>query len=470
MLVLEEEATIIKNTVPFALTPQLSHSMAESTEDAGDRTSKRSKMRQSLGSAFGDPLQDFKTPAAIRKISKTIDNESAELEGRIRKISDSSDEPIGDEPDKTSLYINERQGLVEDLEAHLNEARKIVREARTEFSSGHQRNELKRALTELDQTDSILLKERAALAADPIRVKYGVLGQLSHVKIGEAYMMAITENLPEPAESYKKKHRRPGADQTSFRNRLIKAYNTEGSKILEMPPLFQTSKIWCPVFGKEFDLLVMKAAHIVPYSIGETNAAYLFGTKLDEGYDVIWSEKNGLMLHTILGKIFDDGRMVIIPDPTDDNEFISVILSQDLLKDSRPSPADVPYSTIHKRRLQFQMAARPGKRYLYMHALLSLFRRRRYDVPGWEKDRELVFSGQIWPTRGKWARRSMVEALALEFGDSWENIEAEGGLGEFPDAKSPEEEKRVATVVRYTLETRASDVEEEDDNDYDERG
>jgi hypothetical protein len=57
----------------------------------------------------------------------------------------------------------------------------------------------------------------------------------------------------------------------------------------------------------------------------------------------------------------------------------------------------------------------------------------------------------------------MVEALALEIGDSWEDVKAVGGLGEFPDAKSPEEEKRVATVVRYTLETRASDMEDEDD-------
>ena len=442
--------------------------MAESTKDADKRASKRSKMRQSLSSAFGDPLQDFKTPLAARQISKTIDDESTELEGRIRKILDSSDEPIGDEPEKTSLYINQRQELVEDLEAHLKEARKIVREARTELSSGHQRNELKRALTELDESDSILLKERTALAADRIRVKYGVLGQLSHVKIGEAYMMAVTENLPEPADSsYKKKHGRSGADQTSFRNRIIKAYNTEGCKILETPPEFQT--IWCPVSGKEFEASAMKAAHIVPHSIGETNAAYLFGSKLDEGYDVIWSERNGFMLHTILEKLFDDGRMAIIPDPTDDNEFISIILSQDLLNDSRPYPAiNAPFSTIHKRRLQFQTAARPGKRYLYVHALLSLFRRRRYDVPGWEKDREQVFNGQIWATPGKWARKSMVKALALEIGDSWEDIEAVEGLGEFPDAKSPEEEKRVATVVRYASRPRAGDAEDEEEEEEEE--
>jgi hypothetical protein len=442
--------------------------MADSTKDAEKRAEKRSKMRQSLNSSFGDPLQCFKTPEAARKISKAIDNESAHIEGRIRKISDSSDKPIGDDPDKTSDYLDRRQELVEDIEAHVKEIRKSIREARAlkEISSGSQINELKRAFIELDECDKILLRERTALAAARIRVKYDVLSQPSYVKIGEAYMMAITENLPEPADSsYKKKHSRSGSDQTSFRNRLIKAYNIKGSEILATPPEFQMNKIWCPVSGVEFEASTMKAAHIVPHSIGEMNAAYLFGSDLSEAYDVIWSERNGFMMHNILEKIFDDGRMVIIPDPVDDNEFISIILSQDLLKDNRSCPAiNAPYSAIHKRRLQFQTAARPGIRYLYMHTMLSLFRRRRYDVPGWEKDRDQVLNGKIWASPGKWARKSMVAALALEVGDSWEGIESVEGLGEFPNAKSPEEEKKVATVVRYTLETRARDVEEEGDD------
>ena len=427
-------------------------------------------MRKNLGSDFRDTLQDFKIPVAIRETNKTIDNEFAELETRIRRIFDSSDEPIGDETDKTSLYINERQELIEDIEAHCNKARRVVREARTGLRAGSRQNELKRALAELDQADIILLKERAALATNKSRVKFGVLGQARHVKIGESYMMAITVNLPEPTGlSYRKKHGRLVADLSSFRNRLIQTYNTEGSrvleKILETPPEFQiTNKLWCPVFGKDFETSTMKAAHIVPYSIGETNATYLFGSKVDEGYEVIWSERNGFMMHTVLEKIFDDGRMVIVPDPSDENEYISVILSQELLRDSRLSPANVPYSTLHKKRLQFQTAARPGKRYFYIHALLSLFRRCRYDVPGREMDYEQVFNGQIWPSRRKWARRSMVEALALEFGYSWENNEAAGGLGEFSDAKSPEEEKRMATVVRYMLETGARNVENHDDD------
>lgn len=74
-----------------------------------------------------------------------------------------------------------------------------------------------------------------------------------------------------------------------------------------------------------------------------------------------------------------------------------------------------------------------------------------------------MLGGQIWASPGKWARKSMVEALAVEFGDSWEGIEGVEGLGEFPHVKSSEEEKRVATVVGYTLDTRASHME--DDNE-----
>ena len=439
--------------------------MASTDEQVQKRLDKRSKMRQSLDSSFSDPLQDFQTPTAVRRISKLVDDESAELEGRLCNISSSSDEPIGKTSDKVHQYLDQRQELVEHLQVHLQKVRKIIREASTELSSGLSKKELKRAFTEIVKVGRTLQEERSAIAADQTRVKYLVLSQASHVKLGEAYMMAITENLPEPADSaYKKQHGRSRADQTSFRNRLIKAYNTKGDEILETPPEFQTYKIWCPTSGTEFEASIMKAAHILPYSIGEANAAYLFGCDPSEGYEAIWSERNGLMMHTTLEKIFDDGRMVIVPDPMDKNEFISIILSQDLLKDNRLCPAiNAPYSALHRRRLQFQTTARPGKRYLYMHTLLSLFRRRRYDVTGWENDREQVLGGQIWASPGKWARKSMVQALAVEFGDSWEGIEGVEGLGEFPHAKSSEEEKRVATVVGYTLDTRASGVE--DDND-----
>ncbi|OAP54119.1 hypothetical protein AYL99_11654 [Fonsecaea erecta] len=417
-------------------------------------------------SFYIDPLQDFQTPLAIRKISEYIDNKSTELEGRIRKISDFSDQPIGDEPEMVSLYIDQRQALVDEVEAHYKESRKIAREAYTGQSQGIE--ELQRALTQLDDTH-IILKERTALAANRMRVQYSVLGRRSSGKIGKAYMMAIKRNLPEPTHPdpacllYEKQPGRSEADQISFRNRLIKAYNPEGSKLLTEPQESQLA--WCPISGKEFPAEYIKAVHIIPSPIGETNAAtYLFGAKPREGYDIICSEKNGLMMELHLEKIFDDGRMLIMPDPTDDNEFISIVLCQHLKK-VHCWAIDAPYGALHRRRLQFRTAARPGKRYLYMHALLTLFRRRRYNMPGWETDREEVFL-EMWATPTKWARKSMMEVLAVEMGDDWGSMEGLG-LGEFPHVEPPEEEKRMAKLVKYAWEARASNMDDEDDDDDD---
>jgi hypothetical protein len=90
-------------------------------------------------------------------------------------------------------YISQREELVEDIETHRKEARRIAREAYTTLSPGPERDELEKALSELDAIDGIILKERAALTADRIRIKYGVLGRPSNVKIGEAYMNALYE-------------------------------------------------------------------------------------------------------------------------------------------------------------------------------------------------------------------------------------------------------------------------------------
>lgn len=72
------------------------------------------------------------------------------------------------------------------------------------LSPGQQKSDPKRALEQLDENGSMLLRERTALAAGRIRVKYRLFSQPSHVKIGKAYMIAITENLP----SYTKKYAR----------------------------------------------------------------------------------------------------------------------------------------------------------------------------------------------------------------------------------------------------------------------
>lgn len=59
----------------------------------------------------------------------------------------------------------------------------------------------------------------------------GVCGQPGEVKVGEAYLMAISNNMPESKRAvYKKPQGRDQNDQYAFKNRLIKAYCTDSAE------------------------------------------------------------------------------------------------------------------------------------------------------------------------------------------------------------------------------------------------
>lgn len=63
------------------------------------------------------------------------------------------------------------------------------------------------------------------------------------------------------------------------------------------------------------------------------------------------------MMHHALEEIFDDGSMVIIPDLIDNDEYISIILSQNLLKDKRLCPAiNAPYEETSSGQLNPESA------------------------------------------------------------------------------------------------------------------
>lgn len=64
----------------------------------------------------------------------------------------------------------------------------------------------KRAYQELNESDEALVKERAILVTNQIKLRYGILSHTSHARIGEAYLGAIVEHLQEPAGAQIKKH------------------------------------------------------------------------------------------------------------------------------------------------------------------------------------------------------------------------------------------------------------------------
>lgn len=97
--------------------------------------------------------------------------------------------------------------MLEDLDALLKEARRLIRDAGT--PSGGEESDLGQAWRELREADRILLRERAALASNRTRVKslvldhpgnrrkYGAHGGYGKVRLGKAYRLAISQNPPE---------------------------------------------------------------------------------------------------------------------------------------------------------------------------------------------------------------------------------------------------------------------------------
>lgn len=65
--------------------------------------------------------------------------------------------------------------------------------------------------------------------------------------------------------------------------------------------------------------------HLVPVTIGETNIAYLFGMKFDDGFDYLWFEKNGLLLHYAVKEALDNAQLGIVPH-VDNSDILRVVL------------------------------------------------------------------------------------------------------------------------------------------------
>ncbi len=207
---------------------------------------------------------------------------------------------------------------------------------------------------------------------------------------------------------------------------------------------FQNQDIWCPIMGEYFGYDEVSAAHIVPYSIGALTMEEVFG----KGHTV-WSVQNGLLLHSLIETLFDDGRITIVPASDDKGDIslkVRVLerntnwLARPVLKDSALRMGD-----LQDRPLKFLNKNRPKRRYLYFMYLMSLincedtFRREG-------RNAELERSKRVFASLTPSLRASMVPAFAAYIGHDIAPV--------FEDQRRAAEEKllsckREATVQRY---------------------
>ncbi len=410
----------------------------------------RRKQRESLSAAFADPLAPFASlqmHPALRTVSHELVQERQRLQDRILKVRAVSEKFIGSfSPEIARSFVDERLSLTNDLADHIKESRNKVRVAREQHLLDNPT--AKRLLFRMEEEDAALLKERAALARHRAKLEFGILSHATDARIGEAYLAALAESLPDSTGAR--------TEQEQFKRLLRQAYTPmEGSAEYD-PPYLDPPHFWCPVTRQWHDTNAVRAAHIVPSAIGEANAAYVFGLAPDEGWKALWDFTNGLLLHARVGQALGAGQLVIVPDDECADEFKLIVLDESIL-DKTPYGGGPKYSALNNSRLHFKTESRPGKRYLYFRTLITLFRRHRLDVKGSEVDREKLAMGRIWGTPSKWMRGSIIRALALEIGDMLEPelITGRGDLEEIQYVKraSSCKERNIAVDIREALET-----------------
>lgn len=435
-----------------------------------NRNEKRRKQREALGAAFKDPLTSFtaSTNQELRHFSQELADDAEKLKARIRKTSASSDKEIANfQPGLAKSFIDEREPITEDLANHLKACRTRIREAQSQGVLPLPN--AKRLLSGIEDLDAALLQERAALAKNRMKVEYGILSHPTHSRLGEAYLAALVESLSEPSGAkVKKQGKRDKHEHELFKRLVRKAYSPQKGDEGYDAPDTDLHLVWCPVTQAWHESPNVRTAHLVPYAIGEVNAAYIFGLPIEDGWNALWTPHNGIPLYYKVEEAMDKGRLLIVPELDSANNFKVVLLDESLSETSIYLHGP-KFGELHNRTLIFKTAFRPGKRYLYFLCLITLFRRHRFVVEGWEKDQQKLQMGRLWGTPGKWMKASIIRALALEIGDiCMEATEMEeGDIISQREIASPEKGRKIATEIRQVFEGVENEGENADSEDGD---
>lgn len=209
--------------------------------------------------------------------------------------------------------------------------------------------------------------------------------------------------------------------------------------------------LWCPIM-REYKISEYRtAAHIVPHSIGYTNAGHLFGEP-DEGSSLIWSFQNGIVMSKTLETQFDKGYFVLVPVESTDAgtepcQWRFVLMNEKVRKHP-VGESSTTYNDLDGRTLEWKNDNRPARRFLYYHFVTTLLRYVRYEKPGWAEKRLTLPTGKLWATQGPYLRRSTLKHLASLLGDVDEADEIfSDGVFDRKDNKPESEERLMAQEV-----------------------
>ena len=400
------------STFPPSLTVQNTQWKTKEEKDAEASDKSRKTIQKRIDSK--EYLQNLAANQLLlrcentQKASPELDKQAAEIEERIAQTKNDARTVGPISPSKAEEFLQKRSVINMLSVDYCKDARKLLENDELPPANTKTR---KRQFSEIAELEDTVMKERAIILGNNAKLQLSMTYHANYVTLGEAYLYSIVENLPLlPAEAHPQysSKQRFSPDQTHFKKNLESAYESlKGMK---------ANTAWCPVAG-EVSRREMKAAHIVPQSIGEFNAAYLFGANgLGEGHGKLWGLDNGMHVSESVEQAMDAAQIVFVPG-SKKGELKTLLLDQDLANEEicfhGPTWAD-----IDNKPLMFRTDVRPGLHAIYIHAFISVLRRKLYDCKNWQHDVPRIFSSRIWSdVEGQKLKRSTVLAIAAEIGD-----------------------------------------------------
>ena len=226
--------------------------------------------------------------------------------------------------------------------------------------------------------------------------------------------------------------------------------------------------LWCCITRRHWPQEDVRAAHIVPQSLGPELAEYFFGS--GSGLRIDTSD-NCLLMHISAERSFDNGNFVLLPVDASESPILRWRIQITNTAAINSGVGATTLKDLDGKEAGFINNARPASRFLYYHFVVTLLRNKKHRQPGWEKFFIELPTGKPFATMGPYMRESMLLALARMAGDLNATEEAKllGGEG----ATFVEEQKLAdveeTEVARRALEAHeVEDEEDEDEEDEDE--
>jgi hypothetical protein len=263
------------------------------------------------------------------------------------------------------------------------------------------------------------------------RNMHGAVGKLAdamhntrvHEVVTEAYLTSIMKTYQiDPAHSRKfwgssKKERKKNEDKWK---KAIRVYYQA-----EHPT--DKNSLWCPITKQWVKSKKMKMAHIVPAAVGNLQADYIFGPAENQPEGHLFNVRNGIPIIDYIKEAFNKCQLIIVP-ALKENELQVVVLDEKWGKTEKgeyeaPNQGfsyEAFLDPAHPKRriLEFKHPKnRPALRYLYFNCYMSILRRCRHEVPGWQWDLKKLVNKNMWGFPGSgWIRGTMMAELARAIG------------------------------------------------------